>query len=101
MEHNHEHNHEHDESNGCRCGSNLEDLTLLLELGDETLECEIIGIFEAGGKEYVALSPVDSDEIIIYGYKESGDEGFELIDIDDEKEFESAAAVLDELLGEE
>jgi len=96
-----EHNHEHNESNGCNCGSKLEDLTLLLELDDETVECEIIGIFEANGKEYVALSPVDSDEVIIYGYKESDDEGFELIDIDDEEEFEKAAAVLDELLCED
>jgi len=96
-----EHKHEHNESNGCSCGSKLEDLTLLLELDDETVECEIIGIFEAGGKEYVALSPVDSDDVIIYGYKESDDEGFELIDIEDEEEFENAAAVLDDLLSED
>jgi len=96
-----EHNHKHEENGGCSCESHPEDLTLDLELDDETVECEIIGIFEAHGKEYIALSPIDSDDIIIYGYKESAEEGFELIDIDDEKEFESVAAVLDELLAED
>ena len=96
-----EQNHEHKEGNGCSCGSNLEDLTFLLELDDETIECEIIGIFEANGKEYIALSPLDSDDIIIYGYKETDEDGFEFIDIEDEKEFESAAAVLDALLDED
>ncbi|MCL2862651.1 MAG: DUF1292 domain-containing protein [Methanimicrococcus sp.] len=95
-----EHNHDHKECNSCSCGDNPEDLTFFLEIDDETIECEVIGIFEANGKEYIALAPLDSDDVIIYGYKETGDD-YELIDIEDEKEFENAAAVLDKLLDEE
>lgn len=93
--------HEHSEGCGCSGSGHPEEMTLVLELDDETLECEILSIFETNGKEYVALSPLESEDILIYGYKESDDEGFELVDIDDEDEFQSVAAVLDELLADE
>lgn len=78
-------------------------ITLEYDDGNE-LECEILGVFEAGDKEYIALLPQDnSDDVYIYGYKETGDDEFELIDIEDDGEFEKAVAVFDELMleGEE
>lgn len=76
-------------------------LTLEFDDGVE-LECEILGVFDAHGKEYIALLPDDgSDDVYIYGFKEVNDEEFELVDIEDESEFEKAVKVFDELMAEE
>ncbi|MBP3385013.1 MAG: DUF1292 domain-containing protein [Firmicutes bacterium] len=76
-------------------------ITLEYDDGAE-MECEILGVFDAEGKEYIALLPQDgSDDVYIYGYKEVGDDEFELIDIVDDAEFEKAVAVFDELMMEE
>lgn len=76
---------------------------ITLEYDDGTeLECEILGVFEAEDKEYIALLPQDdSDDVYIYGYKETGDDEFELIDIEEDAEFETAVAVFEELMEEE
>lgn len=76
-------------------------ITLEYDDGVE-MECEILGVFDADGKEYIALYPQDgSEDVYIYGYKEVGDDEFELIDIVDDAEFERAVAVFDELMMEE
>lgn len=76
-------------------------ITLEFDDGVET-ECEILGVFDAHGKEYIALLPQDgSDDVYIYGYKEVSDDEFELIDIVDDAEFDKAVAVFDELMMEE
>lgn len=81
--------------------SDTDFITLEYDDGAE-LECEILGVFEAEGKEYIALVPQDgSDDVYIYGYKEVGEEEFELIDIEDDAEFEKAVAVFDDLMVEE
>lgn len=76
---------------------------ITLEYDDGTeLECEMMGVFEADGKEYIALIPQDdSDDVYIYGYKEVNEDEFELIDIEDDAEFERAVAVFDQLMFEE
>ncbi len=76
---------------------------LTLEFDDGTeVECEIMGVFDCDGKEYIALIPDDkSDDVFIYGYKEVGDDEFELVDIDDDEEFEKAVAEFDKLVAEE
>ena len=76
---------------------------ITLEYDDGTeLECEMLGVFEADGKEYIALIPQDdSDDVYIYGYKEVSEDEFELIDIEDDAEFERAVAVFDQLMLEE
>ena len=76
---------------------------ITLEYDDGTeLECEMMGVFEADGKEYIALIPQDdSDDVYIYGYKEVNEDEFELIDIEDDSEFERAVAVFDQLMLEE
>lgn len=90
---------EHEHGPGCSCG---ETNTITIEFDDDTsVECEILGTFEADGKEYIALLKQDeSEEILIYGFKEHEDD-VELIDIEDEEEFQKAADVLDELLGDD
>lgn len=76
-------------------------ITLQFE-NDEEVECEILGVFEANDKEYIALLPDDgTDDVYIYGFKEVNDEEFELIDIEDDEEFNAAVAVFETLEIEE
>ena len=76
-------------------------ITLEFDDGVE-LECEIMGVFEHAGKEYIALIPDDdSDDVYIYGYKEVGDDEFELVDIEDDAEFEAAVAEFDAIMAED
>lgn len=80
---------------------NLEKDVITLEFDDgEEVECEIMGVFDAGGKDYIALIPDDdSEDVYIYGYKETGDEEFELVDIEDDEEFKAASAEFDSIMG--
>lgn len=53
-----------------------------------------MGVFEFDGKEYIALIPDDgTDDVYIYGYKETSEEDFELIDIEDDEEFSKAILI--------
>ena len=76
-------------------------ITLEFEDGEE-VEAEIMGIFEVEGKEYIALIPDDdSDDVYLYGYKEISDEEFELLDIEDDDEFDKVVAEFEKLTEEE
>ena len=73
-------------------------ITLEFDDGVE-FECEIMGVFEYDGKEYIALIPDDdTDDVYIYGYKEVGEDEFELVDIDDDAEFEKVVAEFDKIM---
>jgi hypothetical protein len=78
-------------------------MTITLEYDDGTvMETEVMGIFEVDGSEYIALIPDDgSDDVYIYGYKEAGDEEFELVDIEDDEEFNKAVAEFEKLMFED
>lgn len=65
-------------------------MTLSFEDGNDE-ECLIIGVFEVNGKEYIALDPEKEDDVYLYGYKEIGEDEFELYDIEDDAEFEAVA----------
>ena len=74
---------------------------LTLEFDDrEETECGILGVFDAIGKEYIALNPLGTEDVFIYGYKEY-DEDYELIDIEDEEEFNQVVAEFEKLAVEE
>ena len=76
---------------------------ITLEFDDGTeVEAEIMGIFEVEGKEYIALIPDDdSEDVYLYGYKEVSDEEFELIDIEDDAEFDKVVKEFDKITAEE
>lgn len=79
----------------------VEIITLEFDEGEE-VECEIMGVFDFNGKEYIALIPDDgTDDVYIYGYKEIGDEEFEIVDIEDDAEFEAVAAEFDKIMEEQ
>ena len=82
---------------------NFEDdgpIYVTLEYDDGTeVETEIMGTFEVGGKEYIALIPDDdSDDVYLYGYAEVNDKEFELLDIEDDEEFERVVQEFDALM---
>jgi len=85
----------------CSCADSEADfITLEFDDGAE-VECEIMGVFDLDGKEYIALLPEDgSDDVYIYGYKETGDDEFELIDIEDDEEFERVVAEFDKVVAD-
>ncbi|MBR5756669.1 MAG: DUF1292 domain-containing protein [Firmicutes bacterium] len=90
-----------DEKNTNVYEDDAEFITLEFEDG-KIIETEIMGIFDVDNKEYIALLPDDgTDDVFIYGYKEISEEEFDLIDIEDDAEFEKAAAEFDRLMLEE
>ena len=80
--------HVHDEN--CNHDHEHEDMDVIyLTLDDDTeLECGVLGIFEVEDKEYIALLPIDDEEVLLYEYKELEDEEFDLLPIAEE-EFET------------
>ena len=79
----------------------VEIITLEFDEGEE-VECEIMAVFDFNGKEYIALIPDDgTDYVYIYGYKEIGEEEFEIVDIEDDAEFEAVAAEFDKIMDEQ
>ena len=81
---------------------NEEDIiTLEFEDGAE-IECEIMGVFDYDGKDYIALIPQDdSDDVYIYGYKEVGEDEFEIIDIEDDALFAKVVEEFDAIMESE
>lgn len=76
-------------------------ITLEFDDGVE-LECEIMGVFDYAGNDYIALIPNDdTDDVYIYGYKEVGEDEFELVDIEDEELFEKVVEEFDAIMAEE
>ena len=76
-------------------------ITLEFDDGAE-VECEIMGVFDFNGKEYIALIPDDgTDDVYIYGYQEVGEDEFELVDIEDDAEFEAVVAEFDKIMMDE
>lgn len=86
---------------GCDCGNDDEPEIMTLEFDDgNEVECEVMGVFDVDGKEYIALFATDgSDEVYLYGYKELDDaeNDCELIDIENDEEYERVCAVFEEL----
>lgn len=81
-------------------------VSMTLEDGTE-LECDVIAIFPALDKEYIALLPdkvvdgYEENEVFLYQYKELEGEDIELLPIESEEEYEIVADAFDELLDEE
>lgn len=56
-----------------------EEMTVTLSLDDgNTLECVVLTIFEAGGRDYIALLPMEGEdaeegEVYLYRYMEDAD----------------------------
>ena len=83
-----------------------EEMTVTLSLDDGTeLECIVLTIFEAQGKDYIALLPMEGPEseegeVFLYRYHEDADGNPNLDNIQDDEEYEIVADAFDELLDE-
>ena len=61
-----------------------------------------MGVFVVEDKEYVAVAPDNgTDDVYIYRYKEVDEDSFEIIDFEDDAEFEKAVAEFDDIMSEE
>ncbi len=69
---------------------------------DEVVQCAILTLFEAAGREYIALLPLNEDgvaedgDVYLYRYVETPDGEPELENIEDDEEYEIAADAFDE-----
>lgn len=80
-------------------------VTLTLDDGSE-LECVVLTIFTAGGREYIALLPTEGEaseegEVYLYRYSEEEDGQPKLDNIEDDDEYEIVADAFDEFLDAE
>lgn len=88
--HCHDHNHDHEEIQ-----------TINLELEDGTkLKCIVLTTFELNDKEYIALVPEGEEDVFLYQFKEI-DGGLELINIENDEEFELVSKEFYEIVEEE
>ena len=82
-------------------------MTVTLTLDDDsTVECAIVGIFDAAEKEYIALLPLDGQEaedgeVYLYRYSEDENGTPDLENIVSDEEYEIVADAFDELLDTE
>ena len=68
-----------------------EEMTVTLTLDDGSeLECVVLTVFEAGGRDYIALLPMEGE-----------DGNPDLQNIEDDEEYEIVADAFDELLDEQ
>lgn len=83
---------------------NDDEMYVTLELDDGTeVECVIITILEANGRDYIALLPdeeadVEEGEVFLYRYKEDADGNPDLENIESDEEFEIVSDAFDEWL---
>jgi hypothetical protein len=92
----------HDHTHECGCDHEEDEayfITLSLEDGTEE-ECEVIGFFEAVGRDYIALLPVGSDEPYLYRYSETDEEEPQpILDvIESDEEYEAVVDAFEEFL---
>lgn len=81
-----------------------EEMTVTLTMDDGSeVECVVLTIFEAAGRDYIALLPMDSaqaeeGEVYLYRYSEPEDGEPVLDNIEDDEEYEIASDAFDEFL---
>ncbi|MBF1051823.1 MAG: DUF1292 domain-containing protein [Peptostreptococcaceae bacterium] len=77
-----------------------ESQTIDLVLDDGTnMTCDVIGLFEVDGVEYIALAEPNSDNVLLYIYEEIGDE-VSLKNIESEEEYQAIADEFMELFSD-
>lgn len=100
---------EHVHDDGCGCGHDHDNdhmnVTLTLDDGTE-MECAVLSVFPVGEKDYIALIPVetadaDESEIFLYQFIEHENEEIELLNIENDDEFEAVSEAFDELMDSE
>ena len=87
--------------------NNDDEMFVTLTLDDDTeVECIVITIFEAAGKDYIALLPIedeneDEGEVYLYRYSEDAEGNPILENIESDDDYEVVADRFDEWLDEQ
>jgi uncharacterized protein YrzB (UPF0473 family) len=99
--------HNHDCGCDCGCGNDHEHDSITLSLDDGTeLDCVVLDIFSVDDKDYIALQPEegqeDDDNVFLYRFiQENEDDEPQLLNIEDDDEFEAVADAFEELIDSE
>lgn len=87
---------------------NMDEITVTLTLdNDEEIESAVLTVYEAGGRQYIALLPLDENgeseegDVYLYRYIDTDPENPDLENILDDEEYEIAADAFDEWLDEQ
>ena len=93
-------NGEHEHDNECECGCNHDEemptLDITLEDGTEMV-CSVVGTYDVDEVSYIALVEENDDQVMIYRFEESeetteeGKSLIDLINIEDDEEFDLAS----------
>lgn len=83
--------------------SDPDEISVTLDLEDGSVECSVVTVFSADGRDYIALLPEtgpDADSGSVYLYRYSVDASGEPVlgYIDDDEEYETASDAFDEYL---
>ena len=91
------------ENNEHTCDFHGDDMpTITLTLEDDTeIECNVLGTFDVGDNNYIALEAVDSEEIIIFRFALDDEGNMSLSEIECDDEFEDAEDAFYRLFVEE
>ena len=73
---------------------------------DSVIDCVVLGIFEADGREYIAVLPESNEDeeegmVYLYRYSETADGDPILENIETDEEYEIVSDAFDEMLDEE
>lgn len=81
-----------DDHTNCDCNHEEESVIYVtFENEEEEVACDVLGIFDVDGQEYVALVPQDSDDdILLYRFAEEED-SVSLTEIETDEEYEKVA----------
>jgi len=71
-------------------------ITLEFEDG-VSVACAVLGVFEAEGRDYIALLDEDANEVYFYRYLQADEDHYEIGDIETDEEFDAVSATFDEV----
>ena len=91
---------EHEHGENCDCSA--ETIFITFE-DDQTVECNIVAVFDHNEQDYIAINPMETDEILIYKLIESLDseDGMELVLIESDEEYNDVADIFYSILGDD
>lgn len=77
----------------------MDENKITLEFDDGgVVDCEILGLFDVKGVEYIAIAELEGDDVYLYRYVAGENEDdFEMVDIPDD-EFEMVAKEFDAIM---
>ena len=81
-------------------GKDEEYITFVNDDGS-TEDWPVLGVFEAGEREYIALLDEQTEEVYLYRYIEPDEDSYDIEEIETDEEFEIAEKVWDEIVDSE